>query len=111
MKGPQERLKYDLRRLWECPVCKRRERVAASQTFRFCQCQLKQADGKPVVMKLLQDGVQRLVPVVTIKHEQALPVSEQSSASTTAPELHPEDAPIVSDDAMSNVVIADDLTP
>ena len=22
MRGPYERLKYDLRRLWECPVCK-----------------------------------------------------------------------------------------
>jgi hypothetical protein len=92
MKGPQERLKYDLRRLWECPVCKRRERVAASQTFRFCNCQLKQADGKPVVMKLIQDGVQRLTPLVAIKHEPLTPVSvelgtvSESTAAATASE-------------------------
>ena len=80
MKGPHERLKYDLRRLWECPVCKRRERVAASQTFRFCNCQLKQADGKLVVMKLIQDGVQRLTPAIAIKHEEPVAVSVELDA-------------------------------
>jgi hypothetical protein len=64
MKGPQERLKYDLRRLWECPVCKRRERTAGTVTFRHCACQIQKLDGKPVVMKLVADGVQRLVPMI-----------------------------------------------
>lgn len=116
MKGPQERLKYDLRRLWECPVCKRRERVAASQTFRFCNCQMKQADGKPVGMKLIQDGVQRLTPVVAINHEQPLPVSEQTFADTTTLESRPDDPLAISDVAVSDVatpdvVIADDPKP
>jgi hypothetical protein len=69
MKGPSERLKYDLRRLWECPICKRRERTAGSVTFRHCLCQMKQLDGKPVVMKLIEDGVQRIAPPVIIEHE------------------------------------------
>jgi hypothetical protein len=70
MKGPHERLKYDLRRLWECPVCQRRERTPGSVASRQCLCQMKQADGKPVVMKLVEDGVQRVVPKIEIKHEQ-----------------------------------------
>jgi hypothetical protein len=64
MKGPYERLKYDLRRLWECPVCKRRERTDGGVTFRFCDCGTKQDGGLPVVMKLVADGPQRLVPVI-----------------------------------------------
>ena len=63
MKGPYERLKYDLRRLWECPVCKRRERTSGGITSRLCQCQAKQADGQPVVMKLIEEGTQRLAPM------------------------------------------------
>ena len=64
MKGPYERLKYDLRRVWECPVCKRRERTAGTVTFRHCNCWMKQVDGQPVVMKLVEDGVQRVIPPV-----------------------------------------------
>jgi hypothetical protein len=64
MKGPYERLKYDLRRLWECPACKRRERTSGAVTFRFCPCGVKQEGGKPVVMQLIADGPQRLVPPI-----------------------------------------------
>jgi len=69
MRGPYERLKYDLRRVWECPVCKRRERTAGTVTFRYCNCQMKQVDGRPVVMKLVEDGVQRVVPAIHLKHD------------------------------------------
>ena len=64
MKGPYERLKYDLRRLWECPVCKRRERTPGTVTFRHCACGTKTEGGQPVVMLLIGDGAQRLVPVI-----------------------------------------------
>ena len=80
MKGPHERLKYDLRRLWECPVCQRRERTPGSVASRQCLCQMKQADGKPVVMKLVEDGVQRVVPKIEIKHEE-LPASTAQEAA------------------------------
>jgi hypothetical protein len=73
MKGPFERLKYDLRRLWECPVCKHRERTSGSVTFRHCGCQLKQLDGQPVVMKLVEDGVHRVGPPIVIEHEPLAP--------------------------------------
>ncbi len=64
MKGPYERLKYDLRRLWECPVCKRRERTDGTVTFRHCACGTKQEGGQPIVMQLIADGPQRLVPPI-----------------------------------------------
>lgn len=111
MKGPQERLKYDLRRLWECPTCKRRERVAASQTFRFCNCQLKQTDSRPVVMKLIQDGIQRLAPVIAIKHEQPSSVSEQMDAHVTMTETNPDHPPVASDVAVASAIVADDSAP
>jgi hypothetical protein len=69
MRGPYERLKYDLRRVWECPVCKRRERTAGSVTFKHCLCQMQQLEGQPVVMKLVEDGVQRVAPQVVIQHK------------------------------------------
>lgn len=69
MKGPYERLKYDLRRLWECPVCHKRERTPGSVSSRHCLCQMQQVDGVPVVMKLVEDGPQRVVPPVVLQHE------------------------------------------
>jgi hypothetical protein len=94
MKGPYERLKYDLRRLWECPVCKRRERTASSIVFRHCACQVKQPDDQPVVMKLILDSIQRVGPPITIRHEplETMPVGE---ASPTVSEPLPQDAPTV----------------
>lgn len=63
MRGPFERLKYDLRRVWECPQCGQKQRTDGSVTTMFCRC------GKPntnpaVAMKLIGDGPRRLVPRV-----------------------------------------------
>jgi hypothetical protein len=77
MKGPYERLKYDLRRVWQCPLCRRRERTSGAVTFRFCQCQMKHPDGKPVLMKLVADGVRRVGP----------PPSHLRPASAPSPDL------------------------
>jgi hypothetical protein len=79
MKGPYERLKYDLRRLWECPACNRRERTSGSVTFRHCNCRMKQPDGQPVVMKLIEDGVQRTVPPIAIDHQPLEPAPATSA--------------------------------
>ena len=61
MKGPYERLKYDFRRVWECPACKRRERTDGGVTFRLCGCTAKgegnRGEGsQPVNMKMIEDG-------------------------------------------------------
>jgi hypothetical protein len=60
MKGPGERLKYDLFRVWECPVCHHRERTLGDRTSCLCRCQRKQKPTERVWMKLLEDGVRRL---------------------------------------------------
>lgn len=103
MKGPYERLKYDLRRLWECPMCKRRERTPGTVTFRHCDCTAKQPGGKPVVMLLIGDGAQRLVPAISISHcKDEIPVSTPAlsppalsppadPAQPIAPDLSPEE--------------------
>ena len=63
MKGPFERLKYDLRRLWECPKCKRRERSDGTVTARFCTCPGKGVpEGQRTAMKLLEEAGHRAVP-------------------------------------------------
>ena len=93
MKGPHERLKYDLRRLWECPACKRRERTPGSVTFRHCACQLKQVDGQPVVMKLIEDAVQRVVPPIAITHEPAAATTESEIALPSAETATADSAP------------------
>src|SRR5205823_7244225 len=81
MKGPYERLKYDLRRVWECPVCKRRERTAGTVTFRHCQCRMKQIDGQPAVMKLVEDGVQRVAPAIAVQLATAEATAVESSSN------------------------------
>jgi hypothetical protein len=54
MKGPYERLKYDLRRLFECPRCRRRLRLPGQFTSQTCTCTDDQ--GRPLFMKLIEDG-------------------------------------------------------
>ena len=68
MKGPFERLKYDLRRLWECPKCKRRERSEGTVTTRFCTCPGKGVpDGQRIAMKLLEEAGHRAVPEIVYR--------------------------------------------
>lgn len=62
MKGPFERLKYDLRRVWECPQCGQKQRTDGTATTMFCKC--KNSSNAPVTMKLVGDGPRRLVPRV-----------------------------------------------
>jgi hypothetical protein len=55
MKGPHERIKYDLRRVWECPQCRHRERTPGDVTTMTCQCR-PGTRGEPIHMKLVEDG-------------------------------------------------------
>ena len=59
MKGPYQRLKYDLRRVWECPVCHHRERTGGNRTTFLCRCQRKTKPAECAWMKLIEDGVRR----------------------------------------------------
>lgn len=62
MKGPYERLKYDGRRIWECPNCHHRERTLGSMTSMVCKCQSNEPPGKRVVMRLVEEGFKQYVP-------------------------------------------------
>jgi hypothetical protein len=55
MKGPYERLKYDLRRVWECSECHHRERAEGAVTFCYCGCQRKKKLRDRVAMTLVDD--------------------------------------------------------
>ena len=60
MKGPFERLKYDGRRVWECPACNNRQHTACNVTTCLCPCQRKVAGTEQTWMKLVEDGVRRI---------------------------------------------------
>ncbi len=59
MKGPYERLKYDLRRIWECPVCKGRRYTQGNVVTCLCACQESLPPPKWQWMRLVADGVRR----------------------------------------------------
>ncbi len=59
MKGPFERLKYEMRRIWECPVCRRHERTDGGISSLFCQCQRDVDAAERRCMKLLANGIRR----------------------------------------------------
>lgn len=88
MRGPYERLKYDFRRGWECPVCKRKEKTDFTVTFRHCLCGAKQEGGKPVVMTLVEDGVRRVwfPPKPLQQASLAAPHVAEDAVTETVPE-------------------------
>jgi hypothetical protein len=59
MKGPYERLRYNLQRVWECPICHHRERTSGSETFCLCPCQAALPPTQCVWMRLEEDGIRR----------------------------------------------------
>jgi len=76
MRGPFERLKYDLRRIWECPACGLRRRTDGTTTTQFCTCGKNSSNAESVSMKLIGDGPRRTVPVI------AKPRSEPIASAT-----------------------------
>lgn len=62
MKGPRERLKYDLRRVWECPKCHVRTKTSGAVTHATCVCQDKLPLTEQSCMRMVEDGVRRVLP-------------------------------------------------
>ncbi len=62
MKGPVERHKYDLRRVWECSQCHHRMRTSGAVTHVTCTCQEKLPFTEQRCMTLVEDGVRRVLP-------------------------------------------------
>ncbi|WP_254513270.1 hypothetical protein [Anatilimnocola floriformis] len=83
MKGPFERLKYDLRRIWECPKCGAKVRTDGAATTQFCRCG-KNNTNPAVPMKLVGDGPRRLVPLAPRPAVTAEPASTEVIAVAAA---------------------------
>ena len=81
MKGPYERLKYDLRRIWECPKCQARKRTDGTTTALICPCQLALVENERVSMNLLRDGIRRS----RVKQPQA-----SATSGTESRQEHPD---------------------
>ena len=96
MKGPFERLKYDLRRVWECPECHHRERADGTVTTLVCRCQATKEPQQRVVMKLVDDRIQRRLPVFVPPAE----VEEPEAAAAQQEESAPPEA-VAADDSPS----------
>jgi hypothetical protein len=55
MKGPSGRLKYTAYRVWECPVCRRRERTGGEVVYLLCTCLTASHPGRRTWMRLLEE--------------------------------------------------------
>jgi hypothetical protein len=62
MKGPGGRLKFDIRRQWECPVCHRRKLTPGDVVTRLCTCSAKSDPPRQNWMKLLEQKPARPEP-------------------------------------------------
>ena len=88
MKGPYERLKYDLRRVWECPQCQGRQRTDGTVTGLVCNCQQAVVENERVSMRLLRDDIRRS----SVKQPQpSAPAASPSDNESPASEAPPAD--------------------
>ena len=71
MKGPSHGKQIDVRRIWECPVCKKRVKTAGSVVNLRCEACARNKTGDTAWMRLLE-------PVKPVRKK---PVSEKSSAN------------------------------
>ncbi len=55
MKGPGHRMKFDVRRIWECPLCQRRQRTAGTIVHLECMCLAKENPPRQTWMKLIEE--------------------------------------------------------
>gem|GEM_PF-2945192 len=91
MKGPYERLKYTLRRTWECPACSRRIQTDGTSTANVCDCQFGHPENERISMKLILDGIRRTQ--VAQPQPTPSPVADEPGSETTASPLSSGDDP------------------
>ncbi len=56
MKGPTNRLRHDVRRTWECPVCQRRLKSSGKIVNVVCECQAARSPQERTWMKLIEEN-------------------------------------------------------
>ena len=59
MKGPRSRHRFNVKRIWECPACKKRAFEPPQVTARTCDCQGK---DRPTWMCLIDPTRPRVEP-------------------------------------------------
>jgi hypothetical protein len=59
VKGPSGRLKHDVRRVWECPICGRHERTGGQVVNRACPCHPDTDPPRIVWMRLVEHKSQK----------------------------------------------------
>jgi hypothetical protein len=59
MKGSRGRRKFDVRRVWECPVCRRRARTGGHIVNRECDCLAASNPPRQVWMKLIEEEAKK----------------------------------------------------
>lgn len=84
MKGPYERLKYDLRRVWECPSCHHHTRTSGAVVVTYCRCQDEKDPRQRTPMRLMEDAGRPFQP------QQGKTASEAGDAPPTTTD--PSDA-------------------
>ena len=85
MKGPYERLKYDGRRVWECPRCHHRQRSEGSVTTAICRCQSNEPIASRVSMRLIEEGFQQYHPrVMPLSPRETIGAGPQSNSGDSA---------------------------
>jgi hypothetical protein len=63
VKGPFQRLKHDLRRLWECPVCNHRAHTPGDVTSCLCRCQQQVDPATRRFMRLIEGDTLRAIRI------------------------------------------------
>jgi hypothetical protein len=62
IKGPGHRIKFDVRRVWECPICRRRVRTGGHVVNLRCDCRAAREAVPAVWMKLVEESRQPAAP-------------------------------------------------
>ncbi len=86
MKGPYQRLKYDLRRLWECPVCQHRAHTHGDVTTVLCRCQQQVDPAARRYMHLIEITPRR-IQITAVAAVLPVAAPEITAPEITAPEI------------------------
>jgi hypothetical protein len=89
MKGPGGRLRFDIRRLWECPVCRRRELTPGDVVTRLCTCSAKSDPPSQNWMKLIEQKPARPEPPSPVA-----PIENAAEVAEVAQQSPPPATPI-----------------
>ena len=98
MKGPGGRVKFDLRRIWECPACQQRELTSGDIVSRQCGCGANADPPRTTWMRLIETKpVRAPAPppdAATLPEPTTAPSPDGMSALAPNSESNPPAAPV-----------------